>query len=126
MGQQPGGGQQDKEIIFTQQPGKTTQGDKAEQGDDDQAGNQAKLLARHGKYEICVGIGQDPFDHTLARSPAQKTTLAKGIHGAINLIGIAAGRIQKAVDTAGYMGNGGVGNDRTDQPQAGQGADPYH
>ena len=48
------------------------QHDEGEQRDDDQAGDQAELLAGDGEDEVGMGVGQLRLDRALARAAAEQ------------------------------------------------------
>ena len=51
------------------------------------ADDQPEFLARDGKDEVGMGIGQDVLDHALARSATQKPAIAESLQRGQRLIG---------------------------------------
>ena len=53
--------------------------------------------------EVAVRIRQDQLDDSLTRPSAEHAAVHKGLDRLVDLVGITAGGIQKAVDTAGHV-----------------------
>ena len=82
LDQEPGRGEQHELVLLLQQPRKPAQHDEGEQRDDQQAGDQAELLAGDGEDEVGMGVGQYVLDRALARAAAPKPAIDKGFERA--------------------------------------------
>src|SRR5579864_414130 len=96
--EETGGGQDDEEIVFLQQPREAPENDEGEEGDDDEADDEAELLAGDGEDKIGMGVGQVFLDRSFARSASPKSAVAEGFHRAVDLVAVAARGIEEAVD----------------------------
>ena len=73
---------------------------KAKQRDQDEADDQAELLARDREDEVGMRVGQHHLDRALARAAAEQPAVLERLQRAVDLIGVAGRRVEEAVDAA--------------------------
>ena len=116
---QPGRREQDEVVVLAQRPGQASENDGSEQADQQQTGDEPKLLAGNGKDEVCVGVRQHLLNHAFAWTAAEQPTQAECLKRGVDLVTVAARRIEKVLDAAGRRHRGQRGQPATgaeDQP----------
>ena len=68
--EQAGRGEHDEEIVLLQQPREAAQHDEGEERDDDEADDEAELLAGDGEDEIGMRVGQHVLHRAFAGAAA--------------------------------------------------------
>ena len=110
----PVGRQQDEAVVVALSRGQAAHHDEGEQRDEERGRRSAQLLAGHSEDEVGVGVGQHVLHRALARAAAEQPAILEGFERAVDLIGVAGGRIEEAVDAAGDVGNEEIGADQAD------------
>src|SRR5262245_1484765 len=99
-GEDAADGEDDEHILGIHQAVIAAQQYISEDGEQDQDEEKAELLARDGKDEIGMGVGEIIFHRALPRPGAEEAAVLEGFQRFLYLIGIAAGGIEEAVDAA--------------------------
>ena len=111
--------QQHEQVVLLEHPRETADDDEGEQRHHHQADQQAEFLSGDGEDEVRVGVGQDLLDPTFARTAAQQAAALEGLEASHDLVAVAAGGVEEAVDAGLHVVEGEVGADTTgeeDQP----------
>ncbi len=101
---------------------------KANSADDDEAGDDAEFLARHGEDEIGVGVGQDALHRALARSLAEPAAGHEAVERRIDLEGVddaaAGGGIDEFDHARAHMRHEFIGEQNAAEAGAADADDP--
>jgi len=77
-------------LLSSRKRQETAQDDEGKERDDHEAPDEAEFLARHGKHEIGMRVGNRHFDGAFAGACAEQSAIGEGIERAVDLVGIAA------------------------------------
>src|SRR5207237_3564345 len=124
LDEEAGGREDDEEIVLLEDAREAAQHDEAEDQHDDDAGHEAELLAGDGEDEIGMGVGQELLDRAFAWASAPQPAIHESLDRAVDLIAVAARRIEKAVDAAGDVRQEGIGADQPDHAAGEADGDP--
>ncbi len=110
-----------EQVGVLERPDEAAQHDEAEEDDQQQTDEKPELLAGDGEDEVGVRIGQRLLDMSLARSAAEQPAAVKGFERPLDLIALAASRIEELIDATSHVAEHGVGADAArDEQQADQ------
>ena len=107
--EQPARGEQGEPVGHQFGALQPAQGDEAEQTEQRDARDQAELLGDHREHEVAVSIRQQILDAPLAGTAAEPGGAAHCLERVADLVVIAGGGIDEAVDPLGDVGEEVIG-----------------
>ncbi len=78
---------------------------KAKQDDQQQADDQAELLAGDREDEVGMGVGQHHLDRAFAGAAAEQAAVLEGLERAVDLVGVAGAGSRKRSTRSCTWGN---------------------
>ena len=96
-------GEQHEQVGVLERADEAAQHDEGEERDQQQAEQQAELLAGDGEDEVGVRVRQHLLDRAFARAAAEQPAAVKGLERPLDLIAVAARRIEELVDALAHV-----------------------